>query len=148
VQLLDAVGPDAIEIRSGVADDELRDLYRRCGVSVLALTDGYANNALLEAMACGAAIVATDLPATREYLGGAGWLVPVGSASALITAVAEAIVDSPDVQRRRSAASERVARFTFERHADDFAQLVIDDAAPLAVDAAEPFVAMKRALSS
>jgi glycosyltransferase involved in cell wall biosynthesis len=42
-------------------------LYQNAGLAVLSLTGTAANNALLEALACGLPIVATDLPATREY---------------------------------------------------------------------------------
>lgn len=67
--------PDLIRIarhpqvhwRHGLNDTELRTLYQRADVLFLPLLDCTANNALLEGMACGLPIVATDLPAIRSY---------------------------------------------------------------------------------
>lgn len=56
-----------VRVHRGISDDALRALYQAAHVLLLPLTDAAANNALLEGMASGLAIVATDLPAVREY---------------------------------------------------------------------------------
>jgi glycosyltransferase involved in cell wall biosynthesis len=56
------------EILPRQSDDALRDLYRQSRVTYLPLSDAVANNAVLEAAACAAPLVVTDLPSTREYL--------------------------------------------------------------------------------
>ncbi len=48
---------------------------------------------LVEAMAAGTPVVASDLPAFREVLGGAGLLVPAGDPGALAAALAEVLTD-------------------------------------------------------
>jgi glycosyltransferase involved in cell wall biosynthesis len=56
-------------------------------------------NALIEALACGTAVVSTDCPyGPGEILRGGrfGTLTPVGDARALAKAIAEALVDKPD----------------------------------------------------
>jgi glycosyltransferase involved in cell wall biosynthesis len=71
-------------------------------------------NALIEAMACGIPIVATDVPGSREVLGDrgdAGWLVPAGDPVALAEAIGR-LVAAPAMRREmgvraRSAALER-----------------------------------------
>jgi glycosyltransferase involved in cell wall biosynthesis len=56
-----------VVFHSGISDLDLLRLYQQAGLAVLSLTGTAANNALLEALACGLPIVATDLPAIREY---------------------------------------------------------------------------------
>jgi glycosyltransferase involved in cell wall biosynthesis len=53
---------------SGLSDEQLRELYRRADLLVLPLIDCTANNAILEAMACGVPILTTDLPGVRDYV--------------------------------------------------------------------------------
>lgn len=102
-----------LEIHTAVPEHELVALYRAASIVLLPLTNATANNALLEAMACGCAIVATDVGGTAEYLGPAGELAPPGDVMAHGTAV-QALLD--DGARRRelgSAARQRAGRFTW-----------------------------------
>jgi glycosyltransferase involved in cell wall biosynthesis len=62
-----------------------------------------ANGKLLNYMACGLPVVATDTRVNRELLGDAGVLVPVGDADALAASLAAALSD-PDAARARGAA--------------------------------------------
>ena len=48
--------------------------------------------AVLEAMRAGLPVIASDVGAIGEAIGEAGWLVPAGEATALATALGEAIV--------------------------------------------------------
>lgn len=59
-------------------------------------TDG-SSVSLLEAMACGLPVAATDLPANREWIrdGENGFLVPVGDAEALAERTARLLADPP-----------------------------------------------------
>jgi glycosyltransferase involved in cell wall biosynthesis len=57
-----------IEVMTGLSDEELRREYCSCALVFLPLKETVANNALLEAMSCGTAIVAPTLPAVRDYL--------------------------------------------------------------------------------
>jgi glycosyltransferase involved in cell wall biosynthesis len=76
---LDIVGPQAhsnhpltiepgVTVHQGIDDEALLALYRSAAVGVLPLTDSTANNSLLEMMACGLAIVTTDVGGVRDYV--------------------------------------------------------------------------------
>jgi glycosyltransferase involved in cell wall biosynthesis len=56
-----------VRVHRGVSDEELRRLYHDADLLLLPLRDATANNALLEGMATGLPVLATDLPALREY---------------------------------------------------------------------------------
>ena len=60
------LGP--VELVTGLSDEQLLEEYRRAWVVLLPLTDSTANNALLESMACGTAIVASDIGGVRDYI--------------------------------------------------------------------------------
>lgn len=111
------------EIRTSVLEHELVALYRAASVVLLPLTDATANNALLEAMACGCAVVATDVGGTAEYLGPAGELAPPGDVAGHAAAVRALLRD--DLRRRAlgAAARQRASRFAWTRVAARIAEL-------------------------
>jgi len=75
-------------------------------------------NVIVEAMACGAPVVATDCPSgPREIITSddEGLLVPVGDSAAFAAAVITLVNDAPRRERIRSAAAGRAAAFSIER---------------------------------
>ncbi len=103
--------------------DELAALFEHARLYVAGAFHEGQPLAVLEAMSAGRAVIATDIPAHRELLGGAGRYVPAGDAGALARAI-EALAGDPaeiaamgDAARRRVAASgeydwDRIARDT------------------------------------
>jgi len=84
---------DRIVIVPTVAHDEMADMYRLADVVVsVPYTDG-TSVTILEALAAGRPVVATDLPSVREWLGDLdpGSLVPVGDAAATAGAISIAL---------------------------------------------------------
>lgn len=61
-----------VRLLTGIGDLDLLSLYRSAHMVFLPLTDSTANNALLEALACGVPVLATDVGGVREYAGGDG----------------------------------------------------------------------------
>ncbi len=60
-------GLDNVCLHAGITDEELIALYHRTSIAVMSLTAAVANQGLLESMAVGLPLVATDLPSVREY---------------------------------------------------------------------------------
>jgi glycosyltransferase involved in cell wall biosynthesis len=85
------------------------------GAALLAFPSWYEGFGLpaLEALACGTPVVAADLPALREVLGGQAELVPPGEVAALADALARVLKD-PGGEPARVARRARAARFTWE----------------------------------
>jgi glycosyltransferase involved in cell wall biosynthesis len=88
--------------------------------------------AVLEAMAMGCAVVASDIDGVRDVIvsGENGVLVPAGDADALAVALDE-LADDQDLRKRlgRAAAESAASNHGFERNMDDFAALFRDAAA-------------------
>lgn len=92
---------------------------RRAAVFVLSSRVEGFGNVLVEALAAGATVVATDCPSgPAEILGGGryGALVPVGDADAMAAAITEAIRRPVAAELRREAAR----RFTVETSVDEY----------------------------
>ena len=69
---------------------------------------------VVEAMACGTPVVATDVPALREAAGGAATLVPPEDEAALAMALRRLIVDPDARARAREHGLRRAAALTWE----------------------------------
>jgi glycosyltransferase involved in cell wall biosynthesis len=77
-----------VRIHRNIDDGTLAELYRTVDILLLPLSDSTANNALLEGMASGLPVVATDLPAVRSYLlESGGMLVPNNSLEGFVAAL-------------------------------------------------------------
>ena len=57
-----------VTVRSGIGDAELAELYRSADILFLPLRQSTANNTLLEGVASGLPVIATDLESIRAYL--------------------------------------------------------------------------------
>jgi glycosyltransferase involved in cell wall biosynthesis len=106
---------DRVEFRGFVSDSTvIRDELRSCAVFALPSAREGLPMALLEAMACGAAPVGSDIPAIAEVIedGISGLLVPVGDPGSLARAIAQAAGRRDAIG---AAARERVERSFSER---------------------------------
>lgn len=104
---------DSVEFAGFIDDEELVRLYRRADVYVSVPSSDSTAVSLLQAMAAGCAIVATDLPATREWVDPAAGnrLVGVGAPHELASTLTE-LLDHPDLC---SAAGRFNSRVVVER---------------------------------
>ncbi|MFH2010979.1 MAG: glycosyltransferase family 4 protein [bacterium] len=89
-------------------DEALATAYQQADIGISASASDGASVAVLEAMSCGLPIVASDIPANREWLsqGSGNFLVPVGDVPAMAAALARLIDD----RALRAAARDRNRR--------------------------------------
>lgn len=103
---------ERVRVLGEVAQGDLPDIYSAADALVLASSrEGWAN-VLLEAMACGTPVVATDVWGTAEAVtsAAAGRLMPERSAAAIVAAITALFADPPD----RAATRRHAERFSWE----------------------------------
>jgi len=109
-----------------VPHEELASLYSAADVLVLASSrEGWAN-VLLEAMACGTPVVATDIWGTGEVVTApeAGLLIEERSAAAIAEGVSRLLADVPDRATTRSYAEQFSWEPTTQGQLDIFRRLI------------------------
>lgn len=98
----------------GVDDATLVEHYHRSSVAVISALWATANNALLEAMACGLPVVATDVGALSEYLGpDAGILCPSGDGQAMASALERVLTNPDEAQTMGRAGRARSLQYDY-----------------------------------
>ena len=113
--LCDTLGISAdVHFLQAVTDEALAALYSGAAVFAFpSLAEGF-GMPVIEAMACGTAVVASDDPAVVETAGDAAFLVDARSAEALAAALHEVLAND-DVRRDlRDRGTVRARRFTWE----------------------------------
>ncbi|UUY05665.1 glycosyltransferase family 4 protein [Svornostia abyssi] len=111
------------DLRTGVGDDELASLYAGAAALVLASEDEGFGLPAAEAFAAGCPVIATDLPAVREFAGDAARYVPQRDPSALAAAMAEVLATGDEPERERTARAV-AAGLTWEAHGRRVAELL------------------------
>jgi glycosyltransferase involved in cell wall biosynthesis len=114
---------ERVKLLGFVPDDDLPALFSACAAFVFpSLYEGFGLPPL-EAMACGAPVVAADASAVPEVVGRAGILVPPGDAGALTQAL-EGILTNPELGGElKRQGRERAALFSWSRAAAETLQV-------------------------
>ncbi|HEY8768938.1 MAG TPA: glycosyltransferase family 1 protein [Thermoleophilaceae bacterium] len=112
-----------------VPDEELADLYSACGaVAIPSLAESFGLPAV-EAAACGAALVLSELPVHRENLDGAALFFKPGDVEGLEHRLA-VVLGNPEMRRGlESDALERARKLTWKASAQRLRTLVTEIAA-------------------
>ena len=108
---------DDVELAGWIAEDRLAALYRGASVYVFpSLFEGF-GLPLLEAMARGCPVVASDIPVLREVGGDAVVYVDALNPSAMASAVSRVVGDASTREALASAGRAHAAAFTWARTA-------------------------------
>ncbi|MEQ9408660.1 MAG: glycosyltransferase [Fuerstiella sp.] len=107
--------------------DKIEQLMQEATLLVLPSAWEGLPNVVLEAMACGLPVIATAVDGTRELIhdGHTGWTVPARDPAALSTAIAEALANPDERQRRATQARDMVVRdYRWESVIDTYDRLL------------------------
>jgi glycosyltransferase involved in cell wall biosynthesis len=105
---------DAIELRGRVSDAELIDLYRGCAALVYPSRYEGFGLPLVEAMACGAPVIAAAASAIPEVTGSAAVLIDPDDEAGFAAAIARVLTDQEWAELLRRAGIARAAALTWD----------------------------------
>ncbi|HEY6844303.1 MAG TPA: glycosyltransferase family 1 protein [Thermoanaerobaculia bacterium] len=120
--------PDGVGVTGWVDRDRLRQLYQRARIFVYPSRYEGFGIPPLEAMACGAPVVATRVGAIGEYAEGAAMLVDPGDKDALRAAIVRLLTDEPLRGDLRERGIERAKQYRWDRSAALMQQLLTEAA--------------------
>jgi glycosyltransferase involved in cell wall biosynthesis len=90
---------DQVVLHGRVGDQAMVDAIQRSRVSVSVPASDATSVSVLESMSCGLPIIASDLPANRQWLDArGGWLVPAGDVAALARVMLQAFDQQDQAQ--------------------------------------------------
>jgi glycosyltransferase involved in cell wall biosynthesis len=97
---------------SQISESELIGLYRSADVLFVPMTNATANNAILEALACGTPVISTLVGGIPDYVDDeSGWLLPVGDVGGHVNLIALLAANRELAWRRRGAARTQALKF-------------------------------------
>jgi glycosyltransferase involved in cell wall biosynthesis len=108
---------ERVKFTGYITDEDLRALYACCTVCVYpSLYEGFGLPPL-EAMSCGAPVIASNVPSLSEAVGDAAQLVPPTATQELAQAIVETIRDETKRSHFSHAGINHASQFTWERTA-------------------------------
>jgi len=100
--------------RSGISEAELIGAYQTSHALLLPLLAGTANNALLEAMACGLPAISTKVGGIPDYLDtNSGWLFPPGDVESISKLVEHLSKNPVELVNKSKAARAKAETFSW-----------------------------------
>jgi glycosyltransferase involved in cell wall biosynthesis len=106
---------DQLLLTGFVPDRELSALYRRCGLFVFPSLYEGAGLPILEAMACGAPVVGSNVSSVPEILGDLRATFDPSDPGDIAGCLARTLDDDAELERLRRVSAERSAHFTWGR---------------------------------
>jgi glycosyltransferase involved in cell wall biosynthesis len=109
-------GCDNVRLHSGISDEALVALYGSADALFLPVTGATANNAVLEALACGTPVISTDVGGIGDYVDDScGWLLPLGDSEAAFQRVKVLAENREMARAKRAGARAQAEKFSWER---------------------------------
>jgi glycosyltransferase involved in cell wall biosynthesis len=111
---------------------QLAALYRRAAVVVLPSDREGFGLPIVEAMACGTPVIASDIPALREVGGTAALYAPPGDVGRWVATLDQLMTEQTDTEaraRRRVACLSTAAKFDWRRYAAQMTELYLQPVA-------------------
>jgi glycosyltransferase involved in cell wall biosynthesis len=105
-----------IRLHSGISEDQLLRLYREADALLVPVVDSTANNAVLEALACGTPVISNSVGGITDYVDETcGWLFGKGEVLGIVNLI-EQFCKNPEIARsRREAARLKSLEFSWDR---------------------------------
>lgn len=110
-----------IEHRQGLSRGELADVYRSASVVLVPSEAEGFGLPVIEALACGAAVIASDIPVLREVGGDVVGYAPVGDIDRWASLTTQVLDDQDEIATRDQRLAH-VSQYTWGRHAQIIAQ--------------------------
>jgi glycosyltransferase involved in cell wall biosynthesis len=109
-------GCDLVRRHSGISDAQLLALYQAADALFLPVTGATANNAVLEALACGTPVISTLIGGMPDYVDAScGWLLPPGDADAAFDCVQTLAANRDLARARRAGARARAEAMSWRQ---------------------------------
>lgn len=112
-------GCSNVTLHSEIPEPRLIELYQRADALFMPVESATANNAVLESLACGTPVLATDIGGMPDYVNGdCGWLIPKGDAIFAVELIAHLCTHREMVNLRRENARAQALKFDWQRVAN------------------------------
>ena len=111
--------------RHGLTRSELADVYRSATVVLVPSEFEGFGLPVIEALACGAPVIASDIPVLREVGGNVVGYAPVGAIDQWET-LTNKVLENPDAIAPRDRRLAHVSQYTWARHAEIISQAYLN----------------------
>jgi glycosyltransferase involved in cell wall biosynthesis len=109
-------GCSNITLHSEIPESKLIELYGGADALFLPLKHSIANNAVLEALACGTPVIATDVGGISDYVtSDCGWLIPKDEVESIVGLISQLCADKQIAWSRREQARAQALKFDWQR---------------------------------
>ena len=111
--LTDEIKSGSVRLVQNLPNDQaIAEYYHACNVAISVPSSDGTPVSVLEAMACGAAVIASDLPSLHDWISPEqdGLVVPVGDIQAITNAIIRLVRDAPLRNRMGTKAAVRIQK--------------------------------------